>query len=497
MASRNQESTTNPRPILGGEILLYNNPENINPIWYYRFKNPTKQTQYIRKSAKTQSFALATKIAIDHYNDIQSRFRSGSEFHETTWDLIFSKFISKIDGKRSQELANQYNEKYWSKFFGSSKKSGLKDLFDISDSTLESYWAWRVRFYDFETSPFKDSIKKKWDGTKPRKASKVKGKSSHATLRTEAYLLKFFLYEAYRVNMLSMMPKVILKWDKFKNYTYKLPQNNRRGRFDDESIAVIQNWWRQTRMKLAKTRFKKLEVNETKSNWKTEKDERIIFNKPDNRYSIAMTYMLTVTIANTGIRPVEITQLKWEDINKFEDEDGNSYSFINIREEVAKTKKRRDAVSRDFEETWNRFQEWKIEWEKYWGREPTNNDLVFPHIRANKYELSSKFVKTSKVKPHQSIRNLFLKLSKQTGKEIYKQDVNGVLVPRTLYSFRSYFITKRLENGMDAYTLARTCGTSIEMIERYYDVNANLRFRKEITKHIKNFEHRGDSEKQY
>ena len=47
---------------------------------------------------------------------------------------------------------------------------------------------------------------------------------------------------------------------------------------------------------------------------------------------------------------------------------------------------------------------------------------------------------------------------------------------------------------MDAYTLSRQVGASLEMIERYYDVNANLRFRRDITRHIKHFEMSGDGD---
>ncbi len=486
MSSSNQNPTLIQKYILGNEILLYQNPDNIKPIWYYRFKNPTGSTQYIRKSAKTQSEALATKRAIEHYNDIQSRYRAGSDYAEPTWDIIFERFISKIDGERSRELATDYNNRYWKKYFGDSKKTRLKDFFNISDITLEEYWAWRVKFYSSE----------EWNDEKRRYASKVKGKTSHATLRTEAYLLKFFLFEAYRLNMISMMPKVILKWEKFAASTYHLPSNNRRGKFDDESYEIIRKWWRKTRMDLKSSRNSKYKVV-TSTDWKSKKDDRQLYNMRSHRYSVAMIYTLTITISNTGIRPVEITKLIWDDIRKFDDEDGNVYSYINIRSEVAKTNKRRDAVSRDFEETYIRFQEWREEWIKFWGREPKDNELVFPHIKADIDKLSFQFYKESKVKPHQSMRNLLLKLSRESGIDVYKQDVNGIKVPRTLYSFRSRFIEKRLENGMDAYTLARNCGTSIEMIERYYDVNANLRFRKEITKHLRNFEHSGDNETDY
>lgn len=482
MSKDSKEDTKNQKYILDSEILLYTNPDNVKPIWYYRFKNPTGSTQYIRKSTKTQSESLASRAAINHYNEIQSRFRAGSNYAEPTWEIIFNRFVGKIDGERSAQLANDYNERYWKPFFSNSKKTNLKDFFNISDETLEQYWAWRVKRYEYETSKIQNTTRR------PRVAAKVKGKTAHTTLRTEAYLLKFFFFEAYRLNMIAMMPKIVMKWERYSSSTYTLPQNNRRGRFDDETYMVFRNWWKKTRTDLKKSRDKKFEVSDFNKDWKINKDERVIYNHPSNRYNLALIYTMTITISNTGIRPVEITKLVWDDICKFEDDEGKVYSYINIRKEVSKVNKRRDAVARDFSHTFIRFQEYREEWIKYWGRSPKGNELVFPHARADVDRLDSQFLKESKVKPHQSVRNLFLKLTKQSGISVYKQNVNGVGVPRTLYSFRSYFITKRLENQMDAYTLARTCGTSIEMIERYYDVNANLRFRKEITKHLKTFE---------
>ncbi|TOP17888.1 hypothetical protein CGH21_24175, partial [Vibrio parahaemolyticus] len=39
----------------------------------------------------------------------------------------------------------------------------------------------------------------------------------------------------------------------------------------------------------------------------------------------------------------------------------------------------------------------------------------------------------------------------------------------TLYSFRHTYITNKLFNKTDIYLLAKHCGTSVAMIEQYYD----------------------------
>ncbi len=41
-------------------------------------------------------------------------------------------------------------------------------------------------------------------------------------------------------------------------------------------------------------------------------------------------------------------------------------------------------------------------------------------------------------------------------------------VKRTCYSFRNYYITKALNNGLNIHLLARNTGTSVSMIEKHY-----------------------------
>ena len=191
--------------------------------------------------------------------------------------------------------------------------------------------------------------------------------------------------------------------------------------------------------------------------------------------------MVTILAANTGCRPVELVKLKWKDIECWKDpEDGLEYTIIQVRPEVSKVNKHRDMISRDFRETYDRLVEFKYEWERFFGYEAQGEDFVFGNAASKK-----KGVRPTPCKPHQSVRNLLMKLKLKDGSSIYKEKVNGVEVPRTLYSFRSMFIVESLRRGMDVYTLARACGTSIEMIERYYDYNKNIHFRKDITRHMK------------
>ena len=59
-----------------------------------------------------------------------------------------------------------------------------------------------------------------------------------------------------------------------------------------------------------------------------------------------------------------------------------------------------------------------------------------------------------------------------------------VRVYYSAYSFRSYYITKRLENGLDPYTISKNCGVSIKTLCNTYDVNETWQFRKLMVRHI-------------
>jgi|MDTB01.2.fsa_nt_gb integrase len=468
-----RKSFINGSYVLGKEILVYQLPQNKRGNWYCRFSDPLGNATYIRKSCKTANYGLAVKKAIDLYNEMNAKASIGAGVLETTWDLVFNKFLHQLSPRR-RELANDFNQRYWANWFGS--KDNVSDFFKITEDDLENYWAFRLSYWE--------------DNDQRRYAAKDQNKSSPNALRMEGYILKHFFVKAFQQNYIRSLPDVLFKDTGHRN-VLKLPSDHRRGRFDEESARIIRHWWSTTRRRLMDTRnglvIDRVIHDDKERNWKYQKDDRVTFNHPQNRYSLALTYMITILAANTGGRPVELVKLKWKDVECWTDpDDGRQYTIIQIRKEVSKVNKHRDMISRDFRETYDRLMEFKYEWARCFGREPTGDDYIFGSVGAFK-----KKVTPYPARPHQSVRNLLMRLKTKNGESIYKEMVDGVAVPRTLYSFRSLFITESLRRGMDAYTIARACGTSIEMIERYYDYNKNIHFRKDITRHLKTMDFAG------
>tara|TARA_R110000822_G_scaffold75793_1_gene182327 strand:- start:395 stop:1681 length:1287 start_codon:yes stop_codon:yes gene_type:complete len=420
---------------------------------------------------KTTSEALATKKAIDNYNDAHSKVRLGAGVVVSSWDLVFDEFLPRLS-KRRQQLANDYNERWWKPFFGNKKR--FPDLYKITDRDLLAFWRWRIEFWEKHPE-------------KIRYASKEAGKTSDTTLRYEAYTLKFFMMEAFHKNYIGKLPTVIQKWKDYPQVS-TINVKHRRGRFELEGAAleVVRQWWRDTRKKLNSTREKGLILESRPGEWKFSKDDRVIYNHPRNRYSLAQVYHLTILSANSGLRPYELSRIAWKDIKLHTDDDGSQYSVVHVRPEVSKVKKHRDVVCRDRATSNERLMEFKLEWIKFFGREPSPNELIFANVNyrsCENIELSKSYPNVKALKPHQAIRNWLLKLSKDSGVSVYYAEAEGVNVPRTLYSFRALYITESLARGLEPFTLVRNIGSSLDMLEKHYDYNKNLQFRRELTEH--------------
>lgn len=453
--------------LLGNEIQLYTLVGSTKGNLYCRFKNPTGNTTYVRKSLKTASLSLATKRAIDMYNDAHAKVRLGAGVINSSWDLIFDEFIQRLSDRR-QELARQYNERWWKPFFGD--KNRFPDLYLITDRDLVAFWKWRIEYW--EKNP-----------DQHRFASKQQSKTSDTTLRYEAYTLKFFMMEAFHKNYIGKLPVVIQNWKTYPQVS-TLDVKHRRGRFplDGEAISVVRQWWRETRRKLNATREDGLNLPSRPGEWKHKRDARAVYNHPTNRYSLACLYNVTVLAANSGLRPYELTRICWGDLDIHTDDDGSRYTIINVRPAVSKVKKYRDVITRDRHVSYERLQEFKAEWTKFFGREPEPEELIFASTAAKDAERVI-HANVKLWKPHQQVRRWLMSLTDGEGETIYYQDVEGVQVPRTLYSFRALYISESLARGIDPFTLVRNCGTSIDMLEKHYDYNKNLQFRNALTQH--------------
>jgi integrase len=195
--------------------------------------------------------------------------------------------------------------------------------------------------------------------------------------------------------------------------------------------------------------------------------------KTKPRFAKAQYWFLCVLIANTGIRPAEVIKLRHRDLSLVRSSsDERVYTIIEIQSDVSKVGKFRDVIASDFHQTFERYLDYRREIEFRFGIKISPEDYLFPS--SENYEERRERL-SNIVRPNLQRIGLHKKVS--------ASDPN-VETFYSAYSFRSWYITQRLKNGLDIYTLAKNCGTSIQTIASTYDYSENWAYRKAMTSHI-------------
>jgi integrase len=151
-----------------------------------------------------------------------------------------------------------------------------------------------------------------------------------------------------------------------------------------------------------------------------------------------MCYNFILIMCNTGMRPPEAKNLRWRDITKATDKDGQEILVIYVR---GKGKERKLIA-------------------------PVSTGKYLDRVR----ELS----KATKPDDH-----VFTIINGKPAVWLYRDTVEELLkytnlrdgpsgTPRTTYCFRHTYATLRLSSGVDVYILAQQMGTSVKMIEQHY-----------------------------
>ncbi len=182
-------------------------------------------------------------------------------------------------------------------------------------------------------------------------------------------------------------------------------------------------------------------------------------NEKENLTKIVAGYYLLISIF-TGLRRGEQLKLrwcdiKWEDKNIAGEDEDNVYSLVKItvRAETTKVRKTRHFVVNDSE----CFDElFKILYPIYSKANKNNKDA-----KAFGETLIFSVNGTSPITAR-TIQYNFDKILELA--EIEKTDTRD-LVP---YSFRHYFITSRINKGLNPTQISEMCGTSISQIEKTY-----------------------------
>lgn len=159
------------------------------------------------------------------------------------------------------------------------------------------------------------------------------------------------------------------------------------------------------------------------------------------RRSRLYLHQYILILSNTGIRKGEAKGIKWSDIQPAKDLEGNPTVIINV---TGKTGTRMVVSNPSTSEYFKRLFDQRTQ---ELGSPPPRDELVF--CKPNGQPLGD-------------LKAPFERYLKKTG----TLEIGGQ--KRTIYSLRHTYITMRLSHGTPIYFLAMNCGTSVEMIEKFY-----------------------------
>ncbi|RFP01600.1 tyrosine-type recombinase/integrase [Novacetimonas hansenii] len=149
-------------------------------------------------------------------------------------------------------------------------------------------------------------------------------------------------------------------------------------------------------------------------------------------------------MVGTGMRPTEAQKMKWGDVLGFDVTKKLDGQNVTLR--VYGKNRSREFIPQDTVLP-NLDMIWTVQ-KTSWNRKPTPEDFIFADEVGNM------------VKSYNAGLNALLEACN------LKKDFRGVV--RSSYSFRHYYITHMLNQKVNIYDVARNCGTSVDMIERFY-----------------------------
>lgn len=149
-------------------------------------------------------------------------------------------------------------------------------------------------------------------------------------------------------------------------------------------------------------------------------------------------YNFILIMCNTGMRPPEAKNLRWRDITKAKDKDGQEILVIYVH---GKGKERNLIAPKSVGDYLDRVRQL--------SKATNPDDHVFTIINGK-----------PAVWLYRDTVEQLLKYAK------LRDGPSGI--PRTTYCFRHTYATFRLSAGVDVYILAQQMGTSVKMIEQHY-----------------------------
>jgi len=420
------KSFRNQYTIRQGRITLYQRTsqgsEYQSNSWYAKFKIPDQKS--IRKSLKTQNREDAEVVAEDIFQELIHKNKKGLSLKTKRFGLVcqsYLKYFSELVDHSSK--LSKLEQKHTTNMLKLRKITinryvtpilGDKNIDNISDLDIEDYVRKRQTFFitgegskESTVTYFRNDKKV----TRPRAPAKV---PNYNTINKELTVLRHIFEYARQKRIIERAQIPTIKnLPKPKNYTDRKP---------DISPSDYNSLLAKLRWKIKK-----------QTNQKHKRSHRLLYH-----------YILI--LSNTGLRVTEAKNLRFSDCKKFY-KDGTEYLEMYIQ---GKGKSRKMVPLPRTIEYLRRIKEMHQENAELFDWKVTNDMKVFV---SDKGQPIGSFKK--------SLDNIFNECG-------ILYDENGM--KRSAGAFRKFYITMRLTVGkVDVFRLAKNTGTSIEIIQKYYE----------------------------
>ena len=408
-----------------GAVLVYVRSHGKKNIYQVRIRVPDT-THYIVRSLKTESLSEALRKAEDLFDELRFAKKQGLDITaaELRFKGLWQRFYNAHEISLSiyrQRLHKGNARRYFIPFFGEYKVS------DIPDMVIEQYWSWRINFYKAKI------INDPNDKSVPANAAMV---PSQKTIDMEAGMLRQIFRWGKRMGFVKREP-----WIK------SIKVKHEKGVTRRPSFTLEE--WRTIYTYLRTWVDEKITVSPSKAGGSLHRSGPHSLH----RFQREMLRNYILFMANSGLRPNEAHQLRWQDVRMESDEDEKPILVVEVAPST-KTGARTVVCREDTEKYLNRICK------------------ISSHTDAQCLIFSDK-----EGMPIQSFNKTFHKVLSALD---LLTDRWGA--KRTIYSLRHFYCTQTLlSDNAPIHIVARNMGTSVSYIEKHYSHVLTLNNAKELS----------------
>ena len=421
-----------------GHLTLYiradpNRPINKPGVWQARMTFPGRKGE-LRRSLKTTQFEEALTEGKRLYLSLRAKHDQQLPLAAMSWTKLVDEFLKHRatykDVREYTWVCTNFIKPFFEEF---------QDVTSISNADIAGYWNFRINYWDnHESTPISRAAGRKVSNKRPY---------SKTAAHREAIMLRSIFKFAFEQGYIGRVPRIV---------SPKLDQKviPTRGRFCDRSYqSLISSLSRRCNAPPKKHQLKR-------GTWLIQ------------HLRLQRLRFWVLLLANSGCRPAEAKVLTQKQITLRRDPSRKDVYFTQIlmrAEQGKKNEKERAVITRDYWLTHKFYIRYLKVLASHRPDLIGDDKLIFPSFRhpEKPFDQMSAF------------RNYIQSIKTKTFPEGIWKDDNGQ--PRSSYSLRSYYITKRLEAGVPLYVVAHNCNTSYEMIYKHYAASLTWTMRDNLT----------------